>query len=230
MSAAADVDSPVDLIASLVERAALDGSTCVPAPVLAAALRGIGVDSPGPSAEAAVEAGRVAAYLDERLFGHPHWAPLEEQLAEHLVELVTRSGPDAVRVVDAPRGSALPAVPGDAVVVQHAHRLGLAEAAELLARLVRADGDAAAGACGRPGDAVRTRTGSGAGRPGRQRRRAASSPDPTGSRRATPATSWPGWCARCAPGCCRPSTRPGARSSSPRPTTPSRRYAGLCSW
>lgn len=132
-------DTPVDVVARLVERAALDGSTCVPAPVLAAALRGVGVESPGPVAELATDTGRVVAHLEERLFGHPRWSPLEEEVAEHLVELVSRSGPDAVRVVDAPRGSAAPAESDEAVVVTDAHRLGLAGAGELLARLAAGD-------------------------------------------------------------------------------------------
>jgi len=135
-----------DLVAGLVERAALDGSTCLPAAVLAAALRGEGIESPGPSAEAAVEAGRVTAYLDERLFGHPTWAPLEEQVAESVVELMTRGGPEALRVVVAPRGSTAPPATEDtsagAVVVDTAHRLGLADAAELLARLTATGGAA----------------------------------------------------------------------------------------
>ena len=130
---------PVVMVARLVERAALDGSTCLPASVLAAALRGVGVDSPGPVAELATDTGRVVAHLEERLFGHPRWSPLEEELAEHLVELVSRSGPDALRVVDAPRGSALPGESEGVVVVPDAHRLGLADAVELLARLVAGD-------------------------------------------------------------------------------------------
>ena len=136
------LDVGADLVAGLVERAALDGSTCLPAPVLAAALRGQGIEAPGPSAEAAYEAGRVAAYLDERLFGHPTWAPLEEQVAESVVELITRGGPNAVRVVVAPRGSAAPPAPEGAVVVDAAHRLGLADAADLLARLADTGTDA----------------------------------------------------------------------------------------
>lgn len=139
--------SPVDVLAAVVERAALDGSTCVPAAVVAAALRGAGVEVPGPVAEEADDTGRVVAYLDERLFGHPRWARLEEEVAEQLVELVTRSGPDAVRVVDAPRGSTPPDSAGfgaDAagpVVVENASRLGLADAADLLTRLLAADGE-----------------------------------------------------------------------------------------
>ena len=144
--------SPVDVLAAVVERAALDGSTCVPAAVVAAALRGAGVESPGPVAEEADDTGRVIAYLDERLFGHSRWARVEEEVAEHLVEVVTRSGPDAVRVVDAPRGSRVPDLSGapdapdapgaaGAVVVEHASRLGLGEAADLLSRLLAADGE-----------------------------------------------------------------------------------------
>ena len=136
------LDVGADLVAGLVERAALDGSTCLPAPVLAAALRGQGIETPGPSAEAAYEAGRVAAYLDERLFGHPTWAPLEEQVAESVVELVTRGGPNAVQVVVAPRGCAVPPATDGAVVVDAAHRLSLADAADLLARLVETGADA----------------------------------------------------------------------------------------
>ncbi|MDF2968500.1 MAG: hypothetical protein K0Q93_2278 [Nocardioidaceae bacterium] len=132
-------DTAVDVVARLVERAALDGSTCLPAPVLAAALRGVGVDSPGPVAERATDTGRVVAHLEERLFGHPHWSPLEEEVAQHLVELVSRSGPGAVGVVDAPRGSVVPGDSEKAVVVTDAHRLSLTEALELLARLVADD-------------------------------------------------------------------------------------------
>ena len=151
------LDVGADLVAGLVERAALDGSTCLPAPVLAAALRGQGIETPGPSAEAAYEAGRVAAYLDERLFGHPTWAPLEEQVAESVVELVTRGGPNAVRVVVAPRGCAVPPATDGAVVVDAAHRLGLADAADLLARLVETRCGRAPGPGRRPRDAVRAR-------------------------------------------------------------------------
>jgi len=147
--------SPVDLVERLVERAALDGSTCLPAPVLAAALRSVGVESPGPVVEQATAAGRVTAHPGEQVVGHPRWSPLEEQLAGHLAEMVARSGPEAVRVLDAPRGSARTdlavgpegdpgddpaAESGDAVVVPDAHRLGLAEAAELLAGLATGDG------------------------------------------------------------------------------------------
>ncbi len=133
-------DPAAALVGGLVERAALDGCTCVPAAVVAAALRGRGVHTPGPAAEAAVEAELVTAYLDERLFGHPRWAPLEEQVAEAVVERVTRGGPEALQVVVAPRGIRQPEQPDDAVVVPAAHGLGLVEAAEVLDRVAEAPG------------------------------------------------------------------------------------------
>lgn len=94
-----------DLVRWLVERAALDGSTCLGADVLAAALRGVGVADPAPGAQLAFESDRVAAFAEERRFGHVEWAEREEQVAEALHGLLLDGGDQAVLVVDAPRGT-----------------------------------------------------------------------------------------------------------------------------
>lgn len=133
------MNEAADLVASVVERAALDGSTCVPADLVASALRAHGVDAPGPAAEAAHEAGQVVAYPEDRTFGHPRWAPLEEQLAEAVVDLVGRGGEDAVSVVETPRGAPAPVPAEGVVVLPDAHRLGLEEAAETVRRVAEAD-------------------------------------------------------------------------------------------
>lgn len=93
------------LVSQLVERAALDGSTRVDADVVGAALRGAGFDDPAPGAQAAFETGAVAAFAQERCFGHVEWAELEEHVADALLGLRSESGDDAVIVVDAPRGT-----------------------------------------------------------------------------------------------------------------------------
>jgi len=110
-----EVARAAGLVAGLVERAALDGSTVVPVEVVAAALRAVGVPDPAPGAEQAGDAGRVVAYPDERLLGHPSWAAAEGSIAQDVVRLVAASGVQAVVVVDAPRGSAPRAVVGPLV-------------------------------------------------------------------------------------------------------------------
>ena len=92
-----------DLVRRVVERAALDGSTVVGADVVAAALAASGVSDPAPGAQHAFETGMVTAYPQERLFGHPHWADLEERFADEVVRLVTGGEEGAVSVVTAPR-------------------------------------------------------------------------------------------------------------------------------
>jgi hypothetical protein len=92
-----------ELVRRVVDRAARDGSTVVGADVVAAALAASGVVDPAPGAQHAFEAGMVTAYPQERLFGHPQWADLEERFADEVVRLVTGGGPDAVSVVTAPR-------------------------------------------------------------------------------------------------------------------------------
>lgn len=102
------------LVTRLVERAARAGSTCVHAEVVAAGLRAAGVHDPAPGAEAAYEAGDVAAFAEERLLGHVEWAELEERVAEDLVRLEAAAD-QAVLLVDAPRGSDHGAVVGPLV-------------------------------------------------------------------------------------------------------------------
>lgn len=108
----AQVEGAAALVARVVERAALDGSTVVPAAVVAAALRTVGVADPAPATDRAVASGTVAAYPDEQLFGNPSWADAEERVAEDLVRLVAAGGDGAVRVVQTPRGTDPAAVVG----------------------------------------------------------------------------------------------------------------------
>lgn len=98
-------DRAADLVRWLVERAALDGSTCLSADLLAAGLRSVGVADPAPGAQLAFESGRVAAFAEERRFGHVEWAEREEHVAEALHGLLLEGGDQAVLVVDAPRGT-----------------------------------------------------------------------------------------------------------------------------
>jgi ATP-dependent exoDNAse (exonuclease V) alpha subunit len=75
----------------------------VGADVVAAALAASGVSDPAPGAQHAFETGMVTAYPQERLFGHPRWADLEERFADEVVRLVTGGEEGAVSVVTAPR-------------------------------------------------------------------------------------------------------------------------------
>ena len=123
------------LVSWLVRRAALDGSTVVSVDVVSAALRGYDVLDPAAGAELALGEGRVAAFAEDRLLGHPSESVAEERVADSLVTLVAEgsvaSGSDisaaelAERVVASPLTVA--AVPrGDT-------RRGLLRAVESLA-------------------------------------------------------------------------------------------------
>lgn len=86
------VDDPrrvAGLVSWLVRRAGLDGSTVLPVDVVAAALRAYDVADPAAGAELALAQGRVAAFPEDRLLGHPVAAAAEERIADVLVELVT---------------------------------------------------------------------------------------------------------------------------------------------
>lgn len=88
-SAAADDPRRVaGLVSWLVRRAGLDGSTVLPTDVVAAALRAYQVDDPSRGAELALQQGRLTAFPEDRVLGHPVWAVAEEQVADALVELV----------------------------------------------------------------------------------------------------------------------------------------------
>ncbi len=77
------------LVSWLVQRAALDGSTVVSVDVVAAALRAYDVLDPAAGAEMALQDGRVAAFAEDRLLGHPQESVAEERVADALVTLVT---------------------------------------------------------------------------------------------------------------------------------------------
>ena len=78
------------LVSWLVRRAALDGSTVVPVDVVAAALRAYEVVDPAAGADLALREGRVAAFAEDRLLGHPVESVAEERAADALVELVAQ--------------------------------------------------------------------------------------------------------------------------------------------
>lgn len=123
------------LVAKLVERAALDGSTCLPAAVVAASLRAAGTTDPDAAIKAAAEAGTIVSYADEQLVGHVEHAGAEARLAAQLARL-------APVVVDVPRGTEPgPVLAPMAVesaggrVVDRADRLDLAAAVRLAEEL-----------------------------------------------------------------------------------------------
>jgi len=135
------------LVARLVERAALDGSTCVPTDAVAASLRGAGHLDVAAALTAAVDAGTVVSLADEGLVGHADHAHLEARLAAQLVRLLGTGGEDGLLIVDAPRGTeprlvvepltaAVEASGGQ--VVERADRLDLVGAVRLADKL--ADG------------------------------------------------------------------------------------------
>jgi len=93
------------LVARLVERAALDGSTCLPMNAVAASLRGAGLLDVAAALTAAVDAGTVVSFADEGLVGHADHAQLEARLAAQLVRLMRTGDDDGLLVVDAPRGT-----------------------------------------------------------------------------------------------------------------------------
>ncbi len=71
----------------LVGRAALDGSTALPTPVLTAALRGYGATDLVPGVELAVEQDRLLALGDEQLVALPDVLRAEEAVAEEALRL-----------------------------------------------------------------------------------------------------------------------------------------------
>lgn len=76
------------LVSWLVRRAELDGSTVVSVDVVAASLRAYDVLDPAAGAELALQDGRVAAFAEDRLLGHPDASVAEERIADALVRLV----------------------------------------------------------------------------------------------------------------------------------------------
>jgi len=76
------------LVSWLVRRSGLDGSTVLPVDVVAPALRAYDVDDPTAGADLALRQGRVAAFPEDRVLGHPVLAPAEDRVADALVELV----------------------------------------------------------------------------------------------------------------------------------------------
>lgn len=113
-------------VAQVLERAALDGSTCVPVDVLSAALRSAGVADTEAAVRDAVESGAAVGHED--LLGHPRWAAVEQRVAEALRAVAADGG---LTVVDAPRGTAPGPLESGARVVERADLLGLADAEEL---------------------------------------------------------------------------------------------------
>ena len=113
-------------VAQVLERAALDGSTCVPVDVLSAALRSAGVADTETAVRDAVESGAAVGHAD--LLGHPHWAAVEQRVAEALRAVAADGG---LTVVDAPRGTAPGPMESGTRVVERADLLSLADAEEL---------------------------------------------------------------------------------------------------
>ncbi|MBA2639824.1 MAG: hypothetical protein H0U77_07505 [Nocardioidaceae bacterium] len=104
-------------VAALLQRTALDGSTCLPAAVLTAALPESGLD--------------VCDLSPDGLVPHPHWGSLEVRIAAAVSALAGRGASQALRLVVAPRGTAARDLSTRAVVVEAAHTLGLETALEL---------------------------------------------------------------------------------------------------
>lgn len=113
-------------VARVLDRAALDGSTCVPVDVVGAALRSAGVADPGAAVRDAVESG--AAVCHEELLGHPRWAAIEKRVADALRGVAADGG---LTVVDAPRGTDAGSAGSAARVFERADLLGLADAEQL---------------------------------------------------------------------------------------------------
>ena len=113
-------------VAQVLERAALDGSTCVPVDVVSAALRSAGVADTETVVRDAVESGAAVGHAD--LLGHPHWAAVEQRVAEALRAVAADGG---LTVVDALRGTAPGPMESGTRVVERADLLSLADAEEL---------------------------------------------------------------------------------------------------
>ena len=113
-------------VVQVLERAALDGSTCVPVDVVGAALRSGGVTDPDAVVREAIESGAVVGHDD--LLGHPHWAAVEKRLAAALRAVAAAGG---LTVVSAPRGTAVGSMQSGARVIERADLLSLDQAEEL---------------------------------------------------------------------------------------------------
>ena len=110
----------------LVHRATLDGSTCLPADVLANALNGYGIADPVPGVRLADDQGRVVALPEERLAAPTELAAHEETVADELARLL-----EGTPATD--QGSALDIALGSGVsVVKAAPGPGLREWLEAL--------------------------------------------------------------------------------------------------
>lgn len=77
----------------LVHRATLDGSTCLPADVLANALAASGITDPVPGVRLADDQGRVVALPEERLAAPAQLAAHEETVADELARLLEGTPP-----------------------------------------------------------------------------------------------------------------------------------------
>ena len=77
----------------LVHRATLDGSTCLPADVLANALAGYGITDPVPGVRLADDQGRVVALPEERLAAPADLAAHEETVADEVARLLEGTPP-----------------------------------------------------------------------------------------------------------------------------------------
>jgi hypothetical protein len=103
----------------LVHRATLDGSTCLPAEVLANALAGYGITDPVPGVRLADDQGRVVALPEERLAAPADLAAHEETVADEVARLLEGTPPigegsaldhalgSGISVVEAATGAAL---------------------------------------------------------------------------------------------------------------------------
>jgi ATP-dependent exoDNAse (exonuclease V) alpha subunit len=95
----------------LVHRATLNGSTCLPAEVLARALAGFGVDDPVPGVRLADDQGRIVALPEERLAAPAQVAAQEETVADELARLLENTPPErAENALDAIIGSGVSVV------------------------------------------------------------------------------------------------------------------------
>lgn len=105
-----DLRRAAGLTSWLVHRATLDGSTCLPADVLAAALAGFGIDDPVPGVRLADDQGRVVALPEERLAAPAELAAHEETVADELARLLEGTSPPG-------KGTALDVALGSGVSV-----------------------------------------------------------------------------------------------------------------
>jgi hypothetical protein len=100
-----DVRRAAGLTSWLVHRATLDGSTCLPADVLANALNGYGIPDPVPGVQLADDQGRIVALPEERMAAPARLAAAEETVADEMARLLEGSdstgvAPDALPAHD----------------------------------------------------------------------------------------------------------------------------------